>query len=29
MIRARFFVAGTPATQGSKRIAQPKRHRAC
>ena len=27
MIRARFFVAGTPATQGSKRIVQPKGHR--
>lgn len=27
MIRARFFVAGEPATQGSKRIVQPKGHR--
>jgi Holliday junction resolvase RusA-like endonuclease len=27
MILARFFVAGTPATQGSKRIVQPKGHR--
>jgi Holliday junction resolvase RusA-like endonuclease len=27
MIRARFFVAGHPATQGSKRIVQPKGHR--
>lgn len=27
MIRARFFVAGTPTTQGSKRIVQPKGHR--
>lgn len=27
MIRARFFVAGEPTTQGSKRIVQPKGHR--
>jgi len=27
MIRARFFVLGTPAPQGSKRIVQPKGHR--
>lgn len=27
MIRARFFVAGDPAPQGSKRIVQPKGHR--